>query len=55
MTCTSHTPIDIHWAIITVTGLVDKGDEFYASSTIAKVYWKLWKQEKDGWEVEVVH
>lgn len=46
---------DIHWATVTVTGYVDKGDEFYASEVIAKNYWNLYMQKQSEWKTEVVH
>jgi len=46
---------DIHWAVVTVKGLVDGPNEFYSSSAIAKEYWKLWEQKKEEWDIEILH
>ncbi|KIJ56373.1 hypothetical protein M422DRAFT_23652 [Sphaerobolus stellatus SS14] len=46
---------DIHWAVVTVKGRVDGGDEYYSSAVIAKEYWKLYQQKKEEWEVEIHH
>ena len=46
---------DIHWAVVTVAGLVDSGNEYYSSEKIAHEYWNLYVQKKTDWQVEVVH
>ncbi|KAF8528407.1 hypothetical protein BU17DRAFT_80747 [Hysterangium stoloniferum] len=46
---------DIHWAVVTVKGLVDKGNEFYTSQLISQNYWALYQQKKEDWQVEIVH
>jgi len=45
----------IHWAVVTVKGLVDKGNEFYTSQLIAQNYWTLYQQKKEEWQVEIIH
>ncbi|KAF8576343.1 NAD(P)-binding protein [Ramaria rubella] len=46
---------DIHFAVVTVKGLVDKGNEYYSSPLIAQRYWDLYEQRKEDWQVEVEH
>ena len=46
---------DIHWAVVTVTGIVDKGNEYFSSEKIAQDYWQLYVQKETDWQVEVIH
>lgn len=46
---------DIHWAIVTVAGIVDGENEHFSSEKIAQNYWNLYVQPRADWQTEVIH
>jgi NAD(P)-dependent dehydrogenase (short-subunit alcohol dehydrogenase family) len=49
-----YSPKGVHVGTVAVGGDVSPGSDVFSPTKIAKVFWKLYKQEKDQWEL-IVH
>ena len=48
-------PLNIHVATVTICGHINPDDEKYAPSAIADQYWRLWEQQGEEQEKEIIY